>query len=275
MSFGPDEIAAFCGGELEWSEGLVDTNWSVPFVEDWDEALPLRLDEANPLWLRMQEFYRKAAVKLAGKMVIGQLDLHTNMDLLAAVRGPQKLCLDLIEQPEQVDRAMASARELFKELWRRMADLGRMDELGYSNGMYSMEGASIVSCDFCCMMSPAMFRRWVLPAYEEEAAITRHAFHHWDGPGALIHEPDILASKGLHTMGYVPTVGREGRIMHIKCLDMLKRWQEAGKAVQAIGTPEECKAMHAELDPAKVMYCTSTATRAEAEELLKWFVRNT
>jgi len=73
----------------------------------------------------------------------------------------------------------------------------------------------------------------------------------------------------------VPTVGLEGRIKHIECLDMLKRWQRGGKAVQACGTPEECKAMHAELDPAKVMYCTSAATRAGAEDLLKWFVKNT
>ena len=28
LSFGPDEIAAFCGAELKWSAESGDTNWS-------------------------------------------------------------------------------------------------------------------------------------------------------------------------------------------------------------------------------------------------------
>jgi len=56
---------------------------------------------------------------------------------------------------------------------------------------------------------------------------------------------------------------------------MLRRWQQGGKSVQACGTPDECKVMHRALDPAKTMYCTGTSSRAEAEDLLKWFVNNT
>lgn len=275
-SFGPDEIAVFCGGgEFRWSQDSEGTNWSVPFVEDWEKALPLKLDEGNPLWQRMLEFYRHAARKMAGKMLLSHLDLHTNMDLLAAVRGPERLCMDLIDQPETINRAMMSARAVFPAIWTKIIEAGRMDEFGHCSGVYSMEGAAILQSDFICMIAPDMFHRWVLPALEEEAAIAKHTFWHWDGPGALKHGNDILSSRGLHTMGYVPTVGPGGRIKHIECLDMLKAWQEAGKAVQAVGTPDEVKAMHKELKPERVMYCTNTATQAEAEDLLKWFVRNT
>jgi hypothetical protein len=274
-SFGPDEIAVFCGAELAWDDRSEGTNWSKPIVEDWATALPLRLQEEHPLWQRMLRLYQKAAERLEGKMLIQHLDLHTNMDLLAALRGPQRLCLDLVDQPEWVDRAMASARAVFRELWRRIADAGRMDERGHCSGLYAMEGAAVLQCDFICMMSPLLFRRWVLPALEEEAQIARNVFFHWDGPGALVHERDLMASKGLHTFGYVPTVGPGGRIEHIKHLDLLKRVQAAGKSVQAIGTPDEVKAMHRELRPDRVMYCTDCKTQAEAEELLRWFVRNT
>ena len=44
-SFGPDEISVFCGAEFKWSKDSGNTNWSVPFVEDWEEALPLKLQE--------------------------------------------------------------------------------------------------------------------------------------------------------------------------------------------------------------------------------------
>ena len=48
-SFGPDEVAAFCGAELVWSDESPNTNWSKPFVEDWQDALPLELQDDNPL----------------------------------------------------------------------------------------------------------------------------------------------------------------------------------------------------------------------------------
>lgn len=271
-SFGPDEVAVFAGAELRWNEDSGDTNWSVPYVEDWEEALPLRIQNDHPLWQRMLEFYRRAADRMAGKMLISPLDLHTNTDLLAAIRGPQRLCMDLLEQPEMIDRAMDDSRAIFRELWDTVKEAGRMDESGYCHGIYSMEGAAFLQCDFSCMISPAMFRRWVFPALEEEAEIVKHCVYHWDGPGALVHTDDLLASVGLHTMSYVPGAGHGGHIDH---LDLLKRVQKGGKAVQVGGSPEQIKFMHRELQPEKVYYSTGVGSRAEAEELLNWFVRNT
>ena len=275
-SFGCDEVAVFCSdGEFHFNDDSGWTNWSKPFVDDWETALPFRIHEDNPLWRRMLDFYRRAAAKLEGKMLLQHLDLHTNGDLLLAARGPDRLCMDMADQPEMIDRAMDSARKIFPEIWYRIAEAGRMYERGHCNGLYSMDGAAIVSCDFCCMVSPEMFRRWILPAYEEEASIVRHAFHHWDGPGALVHEADILALPGFHTIGYVPTVSLNERLAHIREIPLLRRIQQAGKAVQFCGTPDECKQAHRDLDPAKTMYCTGTNSVKEADELLAWFVKNT
>ncbi|MBD3182192.1 hypothetical protein GF312_07865 [Candidatus Poribacteria bacterium] len=272
LSFGPDEISVFTGAELKWSEYSGNTNWSVPYVENWEDAFPIEIQEDHPLWQRMLEFYRRAADKMAGKMLLVSLDLHTNMDLIAAIRGPQQLCLDLIDQPEMIDRAMEYARAIFPKLWKDISEAGRMDEFGYCHGMYSMEGAATLQCDFSCMISPEMFRRWVLPALEEEAEIVKHVVYHWDGPGALVHTEDLLASKGLHTMSYVPGTGHGG---HIDYLDLFKKVQAGGKAVQVHGSPDQIKYMHKELIPEKTYYSTRTQSQKEAEELLAWFVKNT
>lgn len=272
LSFGPDEVAAFTGAELQWSKDSGDTNWSVPYVKDWENSLPLRIQDDNPLWQRMIEFYRKAADRMAGKMLLCSLDLHTNTDLLAAIRGPQRLCMDLIEQPEMIDRAMAESMSIFRKLWDTTSKVGRMDEFGYCHLCYSMEGAATLQCDFSCMISPKMFRRWVLPALEEEAQITRHIVYHWDGPGALVHTDDLVASVGLHTLSYVPGAGRGS---HTDYVDLFKRVQKGGKAVQVGGSPEEIKAMHRDLKPEKVLYTTYASNQAAAEQLLDWFVNNT
>jgi len=271
-SFGPDEVAVFCGAELCWSKGSPETNWSKPFVKDWEKALPLQLQEEHPLWRRMLTFYEIAAEKLAGKMLIAPLDLHTNMDLLAAVRGPQQLCLDLVDQPEVIDEAMKSARAIFPKLWNAIVTAGKMNERGYCSGFYSREGAAVLQCDFSYMISAEMFNRWVLPALEEEAEIVKHAYYHWDGVGALTHIDALCTSRGLHTLSFTTGAGHGE---HKDWVDLLKRVQEKGKNVDFYGTPEECKAAHRELKPEKVMYATSTATPKEADELLKWFVANT
>ena len=273
-SFGPDEIAVFCGSDsdFKWSKDSGDTNWSVPYIHDWEQALPITLKTDHPLWQRMLALYRRAAERLEGKMLISSLDLHTNMDLLAAARGPDRLCIDLVERPEVIDEAMESARAVFPQVWEACAEAGGMKERGYYHGMYSMEGAAILQCDFSCMIGPAMFARWVLPALEEEARIVRHAYYHWDGPTALTHTEALCASDGLHTMSYVPG---DGRGSHIDYLDLLKRVQSLGKPVAFSGSPEECQVAHRELRPEKVQYGTWAGSPQEAENLLKWFVDNT
>jgi hypothetical protein len=274
-SIGPDEIAVFCGAGLCWSPDSPDTNWSVPPIDDWSAALPIRLKTEHPLFQRQQELYRRAAEIFNGRILLVAPDLHTNMDLLAALRGPQRLCLDLLDCPEWIDQAMVDARQVFHELWTAINSAGRMPEAGYcleSHGLFSRNGSATLQCDFSIMMSPPMFRRWVLPALEEEAEIVKHVVYHWDGPGALVHRKDLLTSRGLHTLSFVPGAGNGEPVEHV---GLLRELQEAGKAVHVWGTPDECKQMHRALRPDRVFYCTSAATQSEAETLLDWFVENT
>ena len=205
-------------------------------------------------------------------MLIGSLDLHTNMDLLASVRGPERLCMDLLECPEAIDRAMASARGVFPKVWSAIAEAGRMPERGYCHTLFSPEGAACLQCDFSCMMSPADFRRWVLPALEEEAATVRHVIYHWDGPEALVHADALIASPLLHTLSYVPGAG------HGSCADyadLYRRVQAGGKGVEVWGSFEELQRLHRELRPEKVIYKTSADSPGEGERILEWFRRNT
>ena len=271
LSFGPDEIACFCGSSLEWSDHEGDTNWSTPIIEDWEDSLPIGIKHDHPLWQRMLAFYRRAAERVQGKMLLTNLDLHTNMDLLAALRGPERLCMDLLDRPDVIDRAMESARQVFPVVWNAIADAGDMWERGFCANAYSPEGTAVLQCDFSCMIGPDMFRRWVLPALEEEAQIVKHAVYHWDGPGALVHADDLIASEGLHTLSYVPGHGHGG---HLDYLDLYQRVQKGGKGVEFCGSPDEIKQAHRVLRPEKTLYRTMASSRTEAEDLLAWLTQN-
>lgn len=270
-SFGPDEIGVYTGSELVWSEDSPGTNWIVPYVDDWEEVLPLEIKADNYYWTRKLEILRRGADRLAGKTAMCPLDFHSNMGLLAAIRGSERLCTDLVDRPDIIDRAMESSRALYPQMWRATTEAGRMYELGFSQCCYSMEGAACVECDFSCMISQDMFKRWVLPALEEEAGIVKHPVYHWDGPGALTHT-DALIDSTIHTLSFLPGTGNGASLDY---LDLLKHIQSRGKAIHAGGTVDELKQLHRELDPAKVVYFTSVATPAESEQLMAWFVKNT
>jgi len=263
LSFGCDEIAAFCGGTLSFTEGEHETNWSDPFVENWEEFMPIALKEDNPLWRRMQALMDKCARAMEGRMLFNPMDLHTNADLLLALRGAEKLCLDLMDCPAVIDAAMEQAMGVFREIYER----------GYQR--FNLPGVNGITlqCDFSCMVGAAMFRRFVLPYLEREAAyFNGRTFYHWDGVNALTHTDDLIASKGLYVMAFVPGTGNGE---HTDYLDLYQKVQKGGKAVSVWGTADEAKYMHRYLKPEKTVYDVRVGSLEEGYEVLEWFERNT
>jgi len=157
-NFGPDMIAVLCGGQFRWSAGSDYTCWAEPIVQDWRETLPFGLQHDHPLWLRMLRFYERAAQRLEGIALLREPDLVTNLDLLAGLRGPERLCADLLDQPEVIDEAMACARAVFRDLWSTVVRVGKLDERGYYHALYAPDGAALLQCDFSYLISPALCR---------------------------------------------------------------------------------------------------------------------
>jgi len=272
--FGPDQFAAFFGAKLHVSPDSVDTSWVEPFVEAWDEALPLRLDQNNPMWQAILEFTRTAAELSDGKFLVGQLDYHSNMDCLAALRGPARLCMDLSDIPETIERAMAQVRPYFGISYDAILEAGKMIHGTVTWTQFFSRGkVGTTQCDFICLISPAMARRFVIPALEEEAAHLDHCVYHYDGPDALAHLEAICAIKNIDVIQWVQGAGRGD---HVDWIDLLKRFQSKGKGLQVRGTPEQVKRLHRELDPTGAFYIVNgVESEREGRELIEWFERNT
>ena len=265
LSFGCDEMAAFCGGETLYFHGDDHyTNWSKPFVDDWEAEFPLGVREDNHLWLRMQALMDKCAEAMQGKMLFYAIDLHSNLDLLLAMRGGERLCLDLIERPEIIEKALEQSMKIYEYIFNRAFK------------KYNLPGAArriTLQCDFSCMIGPQMFRRFALPYLEQEAEYNKgRVSYHWDGVGALTHTDDLIASKGLYRLDFLPG---EGNGQYRDFLDLYDKIQKGGKAVSVGGSPDEVKYLHKYLRPEKTVYHTYTRTAEEAEELLEWFWKNT
>ena len=273
-SFGPDQLAAFVGGQLDDSKDSNGTTWSVPFVKSWEEALPLELGKGNNSWQRMLELYRMAGERGKDKFLVGMLDLHSNFDWLAAIRGPEQTCMDLLDQPDMIRKAMACARKLYGVVYKAVYEAGGMADRGTCGWLpYYCEGRfATTQCDFCLLLSPEQFQEFVLPALEEESNSLDHSVYHYDGRGALRHFDAITGIKGLDGIQWTPSAGDKPMI---EWIDLLKRFQATGKNVFVGCNAEELKVFHRELKPNLVFYYVGVASQREADELLKWLERNT
>ncbi len=271
--FGPDQLAAFVGARLDYSPDSASTSWSVPFVESWEEALPLRL--GGHAWERFLEFHRKAGQRARGKWVVCAPDMHSNFDWLVAIREPSRLCMDLIDTPELVHRAMANVRELYRQVYNAVYEAAGMAASGTSCWLpYFCEGRFCATqCDFSCLLSPAQFNEFVLPALTEECEFLDHSVYHYDGRTCLQHFDAITGIRALDGIQWTPTAG--GPPM-TEWLPLLKRFQATGKHVFVTCTPDELKSVyHRELRPNLVLYNVGCKTQREADEVLRWLEHNT
>ena len=264
MSFGCDEVAACCGGDLYFNESSPNTCWGKPFVDDWESAMPLSLKEDNPYWLRKRTLLDKCAEAMRGKMLFRPFDLLTNLDLLMGMRGSERLCMDLIECPDVIEQVLEQAFDIFEELHER----------AYKKyGLPGPDGLDHLQCDFSCMISGAMFDRFALPYLEREAEVFgKRVFYHWDGPGALKHAASLIASKNIYVLGFVPGIGN-GK--HKDYLDIYQKAQNVGKAIWVGGTADEIKYLHKSLKPHMTVYDVWAESEDDANRLLEWFVKNT
>jgi len=273
ISFGPDQFSAFLGAELVLTQGST-TTWAKPFVTDWKRTRIELKTGGNSTWAKVLEYMRLAAEFSEDKFLLEMLDLHSNMDCLAAIRGPEQLCMDLIDCPDDVEKALNEVRGLYGPIYEAIYEAGRMQSRGtigwapfYSEGKFAT-----IQCDFICMISPQDARRFVIPALAEEAAFLDHSVFHYDGPGALVHLEDILAIADIDVIQWVPGTGNP---LLIEWMDLLKKIQQAGKGLQITCSADEVKIFHKELRPEGVLYCVEAGSTQEADELIAWLERNT
>jgi len=271
-SFGPDMFACWLGCDLHFPEENTGTNWAAPCVDDWEESLPIQLDDSNYWWQRTLVFCDALADAFAGKLLVSHLDMHSNLDVLLAMRGGGRLCLELIDSPELIDRAMRDVQNLYASVDLAIRKAGRMERACGRIPAYHPVRTNTVQCDFAALIGPEHFRRWAVPALEQEAAHLGHCLMHYDGPEMLVHLDDVCAIPGLDCIQWQPGV-RNGPFS--RWTDLLKRIQNNGVSVYVPCNTESIRMFHRELKPELVFYQCSADHQQDADETLNWLVVNT
>jgi hypothetical protein len=272
---GPGSLGLMLGARPGFS---FDTVWYEPCIDDPDAYSPIVFSPRNnPWWDAHLAMIDEGLRRSGGRFIVGMPDLIENLDTLAALRGTEALLADLLERPawvesslEQINQAFFAAFDL---LYARIKESEGGN--GFVFGIWGPGRTAKVQCDFCCMISPAMFKQFVAPPLTRQCQWLDYSMYHLDGETALQHLPALLSISDLDAIEWTPVgAGLNDpafpRGGSPKWYDLYRRIRQAGKGVQAIGVkPDEVVPLIEAVGPAGLYVACDAPDQQTAEKVLE------
>ena len=262
---GPDLIGALLGCPLTFAE---DTVWAGHLDREWEELPPFALDR-NHRWYRALIAMTEYAVREArGDFFVGFTDLHPGADALSGIRGPEKMCIDLIERPEVLSRRSFEILEMYKQIVDDLYPITTQNLPGSTCwiGIWHPGKWYPTSSDFICMISPRMFRQFIYPEIAAEIDWWEDTIFHLDGPQALCHLDALLENPKLRGIQWVYG---DGAGTASDWIPVLQRIQNAGKHFQVHAYPQDMKLLLENLRPEGAMYTMGCRTPEDVDAIVK------
>jgi 5-methyltetrahydrofolate--homocysteine methyltransferase len=144
----------------------------------------------------------------------------------------------MTDKPEAVDAAAADITRAWLEAFEVLDAMfvGRCPGRKAWAPVWAPGPTYMLQCDFCYMIGPDMFERFVMPDLVACCEAIAYPFYHLDGPGQLPHVDHLLSIEKLRGIQWVPGAGAPPAS---DWLELLDRIRSAGKLVQVFATADE------------------------------------
>ena len=234
--FGPGIVAGFLGAKVD----VIPEHFTVWFDSEIRpplEELQFEFDSENPWWKRVKDFTQQAIDRWGDQLAIGHTDLGGNLDILSSFRSANQLLMELIDAPEEVDRLVKEITTVWLRCYEELDEIIRKAGRGTCGwaGIWSPRGRTYMTqSDFCYMISPEMFERFVMPDLDAIFESMDHGFYHLDGKGQIAPLDHLLSMKNLAGIQWIPGAGQPSPD---DWLPLLKRIRDAGKLCQVYVSP--------------------------------------
>ena len=111
-----------------------------PWVEDYGQLRELKIEPSNRWLAKLLEF-SSFLVKLSdGRFPVSNSLMRGPLDLLAAARGSERMCLDLYDRPGEIDGALERLTDIWIQVAREQASRIPSFQGGYSFGQIDLWG---------------------------------------------------------------------------------------------------------------------------------------
>lgn len=208
VDFGPVFMTMLAGLEPRF---ISDTTWYDPIINDrWSNAPDWQFRDDNPWQVLFRELLTLTAKDAAGRYAVCTPNLGGTDEVLLNFRGSQKLCMDVIDQPEQILAAVAALHPEWERMTALMYDtiLGHQAPLIQWQHLWSNQPHTLPSSDFNALIGPKDFARLFFPEIEQRACTVGRASFHLDGPDAARHIDTLLACDALDVIQFTPGDGK-------------------------------------------------------------------
>ena len=225
---GPGSLAAILGGVFEGGE---DTIWIHPDPNYTDD---IKFNPNHPNYLLHKDLLRTCKKKAQGHYYVGMPDLMEGMDVLAAIKGTDKVLLDTVMQPEVLEHQMQQINDIYFKVFDELYDIIREgDEMAFCYfSSWAPGKMSKLQSDISTMISVDDYRRFVQPFIQEQCQKIDYTLYHLDGVGAMHHLDALLEIKELNAIQWTPGVG-EPQGGSPKWYDLYKKILAGGKSIMA------------------------------------------
>ena len=225
---GPGSLAAILGGVFEGGE---DTIWIHPNPDFTDEIV---FNPEHPNWILHKELLKACKAKANGHYFVGMPDLMEGLDVLAALKGTDRVLLDTVMQPDILEQQMQQINDIYFKVFDELYDIIREgDEMAFCYfSSWAPGKMSKLQSDISTMISQDDYRRFVQPFIREQCQKIDYTLYHLDGVGAMHHLPALLEIEELNAIQWTPGVG-EPQGGSPKWYDLYKKILAGGKSVMA------------------------------------------
>ena len=225
---GPGSLAAILGGVFEGGE---DPIWIHPNPDFTDEIV---FNPEHPNWILHKELLKACKAKANGHYFVGMPDLMEGLDVLAALKGTDRVLLDTVMQPEILEQQMQQINDIYFKVFDELYDIIREgDEMAFCYfSSWAPGKMSKLQSDISTMISQDDYRRFVQPFIREQCQKIDYTLYHLDGVGAMHHLPALLEIEELNAIQWTPGVG-EPQGGSPKWYDLYKKILAGGKSVMA------------------------------------------
>ena len=225
---GPGSLAAILGGVFEGGE---DTIWIHP---DPNYKENIVFDPNHPNYLLHKALLRACKKKAQGHYYVGMPDLMEGLDVLAALKGTDRVLMDTVMQPEVLERQMQQINDIYFQVFDELYDIIREgDEMAFCYfSSWAPGKMSKLQSDISTMISTDDYRRFVQPFIREQCQKIDYTLYHLDGVGAMHHLDALLEIDELNAIQWTPGVG-EPQGGSPKWYDLYRKILDHGKSVMA------------------------------------------
>lgn len=263
---GPMGMSGYFGSPGHCEPGTV---WWESVIEDWATG-EVRWDPQNVWWRRMLEYTERLVEQARDRYMVANGTGGASTDVLASLRGTQRLCLDLLGDRTPLERVRdyvtAACQEQWTILHRLTSRYWEGDNLGWLS-LWAPGSTSALQVDFSCLISPQMFRDFCLPEMQDFCRFFDYPAYHLDGPGEIRHLEALLEIEELRVIQWEPGAGQPDPL-HPAWRDLLHRIVDAGKIAYLRCRPEEVVPFLEEFPYARVFLQCGARSEEEADRLV-------